>query len=231
MRGWISFLVLGGIKLIVRAFYRRQFTWTPDRSQIQFEKARLLVLLNHTSLYEPLFLSELPTGFLWRIADRIYLPIADVTLKRPIVGRFFKIMLPRVFPITRKSDSSWQNYLDSIQSDDLVMIAAEGRMKRPNGLDKQGKKMTIRAGVADIIERLDGGMLLICHSGGLHHIQKPGQTFPRLFQPIRMHVTEIPILEYKARFEGSARERKLAIVADFQKRLENDTPKGFDLVT
>jgi hypothetical protein len=220
MQRTIAFLILATIKVVVRVFYSREFIWIPDRERVDFNQARLLVLLNHTSLYEPLFLSELPFRFLWLIADKIYLPIADVTLKRPLVGAFFKLMLPRVFPVTRKSDESWQNYLRSIEADDLVMIAAEGRMKRPNGLDKHGKKMSIRGGVADIIERLEGGTMLICHSGGLHHIQKPGQLIPRVFQKIRMKVTVIDIREYKKKFSDHPRERKMQIVEEFQTRLE-----------
>jgi len=226
MRRTFAFLILASIKIIVRVFYTRDFNWKPERDQVDFRQARLLVLLNHTSLYEPLFLSELPFGFLWRIADKIYLPIADVTLKRPIVGAFFKLMLPRVFPITRKSDDSWQNYLNSIQSDDLVIIAAEGRMKRPNGLDKHGKKMSIRGGVADIIDRLDGGTVLICHSGGLHHIQKPGQHLPRLFQKIQMEVTVLDIVNYKKKFSENSRERKIQMVQDLQTRLDAGYPSN-----
>jgi 1-acyl-sn-glycerol-3-phosphate acyltransferase len=225
MRRFFAFFVLASIKTLVRIFYTSEFTWNPKREEIDFDQVRLMVLLNHTSLYEPLFLSELPYAFLWRIADKIYLPIADVTLKRPVVGFFFKLMLPRVFPITRKSDDSWQNYLSSIRVDDLIIIAAEGRMKRPNGLDKNGKKMSIRAGVADIIDRLGPGTILICHSGGLHHIQKPGQLVPRVFQPIRMHVTALDCVQYKKRFSEQARERKIQIVADFQSRLETETPQ------
>ncbi len=225
MRRVFSFAILASIKAVVGVFYRSDFTWNPGRSEIDFDRVRLMVLLNHTSLYEPLFLSELPYGFLWKIADRIYLPIADVTLKRPLVGFFFKLMLPRVFPVTRKSDDSWQRYLASIRGLDLVVIAAEGRMKRPNGLDKHGKKMSIRGGVADIIERLDQGTMLICHSGGLHHIQKPGQTLPRLFQPLRMHVTALDLPAYRKRFSENPRERKIQMTADLQQRLETETPR------
>ena len=225
MRRVFSFFILASIKTLVRIFYFSDFTWTPEREKIDFHHVRLMILLNHTSLYEPLFLSELPYAFLWRIAEKIYLPIADVTLRRPLVGFFFKLMLPRVFPVTRKSDESWQNYLGSIRADDLVIIAAEGRMKRPDGLDKHGKKMSIRGGVADIIERLGDGTILICHSGGLHHIQKPGQRFPAIFKPLRMHVTGIGVLEYRKRFSENTRERKIQIVADLQARLENETPR------
>jgi 1-acyl-sn-glycerol-3-phosphate acyltransferase len=224
MRRVFAFLILAKIKVLVQVFYTRRFTWAPERESMDFDQVRVMILLNHTSLYEPVFLSELPFGFLWRIADKIYLPIADVTLNRPVVGRLFKAMLPRVFPVTRKSDASWQNYLNSIRPGDLVIIAPEGRMKRPNGLDKHGKKMTVKGGVADIIDRLDSGSMLICQSGGLHHIQKPGQWLPKPFQIIRMHVTAIGIPEYKARFSTHSRERKLQIVEDLQLRLDAGLP-------
>ena len=224
MRRVFAFLILAKIKILVQVFYTRRFTWAPGRESIDFDQVRVMILLNHTSLYEPVFLSELPFGFLWRIADKIYLPIADVTLGRPVVGRLFKAMLPRVFPVTRKSDSSWQNYLNSIRPGDLVIIAPEGRMKRPNGLDKYGKKMTVKGGVADIIDRLDFGSMLICQSGGLHHIQKPGQLLPKPFQIIRMHVTAIGIPEYKAKFSANSRERKLQIVEELQLRLDAGLP-------
>jgi hypothetical protein len=50
---------------------------------------------------------------------------------------------------------------------------------------------------------------------------------PRIFQPIRMHVTCIPIIEYKKRFSQNSRERKIQIVADLQQRLEEETPVFF----
>jgi hypothetical protein len=224
MKRILSFLILASIKGLVRIFYFSDFSWTPSRSEIDFDRARVMVFLNHTSLYEPVFLSELPFGFLWKIASRINLPIADMTLKRPIVGMFFRMMLPKVYAITRKSDSSWQGYLGSIERDDLVIIAAEGRMKRPNGLDKHGKKMTVRGGVADIIERIPEGTILLCHSGGLHHIQKPGQLLPKIFQAIRMHVTELEVSAYRAQFSSNPRERKIQMAQDLQERLDQGIP-------
>ncbi len=224
MRRLFAFLILASIKTVTRLFFKEEYTWTPDRNQIDFDRARMIIFLNHTSLYEPVFLSALPYSFLWQIVAHLNLPIADVTLNRPIVGLFFKLMIPKVFSITRKADDSWTQYLNAIDKDDLVIVAPEGRMKRPNGLDKNGKKMSIRGGVADIVERVESGTILLCFSGGLHHIQKPGEFFPKLFKQVRMHVTEIEIQEYKKRFSTNPRERKMQIVQDLQEQLEKECP-------
>ena len=104
------------------------------------------------------------------------------------------------------------------------MIAPEGRMKRPNGLDKFGKAMTIRGGVTDIIEVLNDGGMILALSGGLHHVQAPGQHFPRLFKKISMNFAYLDLQEYKSMFPGSPRERKIGMVQDLQQRLERDCP-------
>lgn len=70
----------------------------------------------------------------------------------------------------------------------------------------------------------EGGMVL-CLSGGLHHVQAPGQLFPKFFKTIRMNLSWIDINEYKKQFPQTPREMKMAVVADLQKRLETDCPK------
>lgn len=223
----IAFCLLSAVKILSHIFYRGEFKWIspyPDRA---WERARLVVLLNHTSLYEPLFLQHLSFLFLWKLIARANVPGADITLNRPIVGRFWKLMLPNISSITRKRDTSWQTYLKSIHPDSLIIIAPEGRMKRPNGLDKFGRPMTVKGGVADILEHLSDGGMIICLSGGLHHVQSPGQSFPRLFKKIQMNFSYIDICEYKKKFENlPPRERKLKITQDLQTRLENDCPKS-----
>ncbi len=97
-------------------------------------------------------------------------------------------------------------------------------MKRPNGFDKFGKPMTVRGGIADIIDSMESGKMVLCLSGGLHHVQIPGQYFPRPFKTIWMNFSHLDIQEYKSQFGENARERKMGIVQDLQKRLENDCP-------
>ena len=134
-------------------------------------------------------------------------------------------MFPNISSVTRKKDHSWDNYLKSIRPDSLILIAPEGRMKRPSGLDKFGKPMTVKGGVADILENINEGAMILCLSGGLHHVQIPGQHFPRLFKTIRMNLAYFDIKDYKDQFQAfSPRERKIKITQDMQAQLEKNCP-------
>jgi hypothetical protein len=224
MRRLTGFLILATIKIVSKIFFPCKYQWLDPVPKYPWKEIRLMVFLNHTSLYEPLFLQILPFRFLWHVSAHFNIPGADVTLKRPLVGRFWKLMVPNIASISRKSDSTWDNYLASIKRDDVVMIAPEGRMKRRNGLDKFGKKMTVRGGVADIIDTMDNGIMVLCLSGGLHHVQTPGQHFPKLFKRIRMNLSYIDIKDYKSTFPPNHREKKIKITQDLQRRLETDCP-------
>ena len=224
MRRFLGFLILSGVKTISWLFYKGKFDWPQGKPENPWQDIRLMVFLNHTSLYEPLFIQVLPYRYLWYLAGHFNIPGADVTLKRPIVGTFWKLMVPNIASISRKMDTTWEAYLESIKKTDVVMIAPEGRMKRPNGLDKFGKRMTVRAGIADIIESMEDGVMLLCLSGGLHHVQSPGEHYPKLFKTISMNLVRLDIKEYKSQFTGSVRERKLSMIHDLQRRLENDCP-------
>lgn len=225
MRRLLAFLILASVKTMSWIFYRGRYKWLEPVPKHKWKDIRLMVFLNHTSLYEPLFSQIIPYSYLWHLAGHFNIPGADVTLDRPLVGTFWKLMVPNIASVSRKKDATWENYLDSIQKDSVVMIAPEGRMKRPNGLDRFGKPMTVRGGVADIIESIDEGHMVLCLSGGLHHVQTPGQHFPKLFRTIEMNFSYIDIREYKAQFPQNPRERKIKIVQDLQRRLENDCPK------
>jgi hypothetical protein len=224
MRRFTAFFILSLVKTFSHLFYRARFQWLGSVPPDPFFKARLFIFLNHTSLYEPLYAQALSYKFLWKLAKLANVPGADTTLNRPLVGRFWKLMLPNIASITRQKDSSWDHYLQTIDPQSIIMIAPEGRMKRPNGLDKNGRPMSVRGGVADIIESLDQGGIILCLSGGLHHVQSPGQLFPRLFKKIRMNLVYLEISDYKKSFSGTNRERKLAIIKDLQNRLEKDCP-------
>lgn len=225
MRRIIGFLILFSVWSISKIFYRGHFRWVGAHPENPWKQTRLIVFLNHTSLYEPLFMRAFPFSYLWYIAGHVNVPGADVTLKRPIVGTFWKLMVPRISPVSRKNDGTWSNYLKTIREDDLVIIAPEGRMKRPSGLDKSGRPMTVKGGVSDIIETLGHGGMVICQSGGLHHVQSPGQIFPRLFKKITMDLYYINISDYLKTFPDNHRERKIEIIRDLQKRLEQNYPK------
>ena len=226
MRKIISFSILSSVKILSHIFFRGKFNWITPAPNKPWSQARLMVFLNHTSLYEPLFIQHLSFSFLWQLVGRVNIPGADITLNRPIVGRFWKMMLPNISSVTRKKDDSWNNYLNSIKPDSMILIAPEGRMKRPGGLDKFGKPMNVKGGVADILENINDGAMILCISGGLHHIQTPGQVFPRLFKTIHMNLAYFDIKEYKEQFQLlSQRERKMKITQDLQVHLENNCPK------
>jgi 1-acyl-sn-glycerol-3-phosphate acyltransferase len=225
MRRLIAFIILASVKTISTLFYRGKFHWLSDQPENPWKKARLIVFMNHTSLFEPLFIQHLSFSTLWYLAGHMNVPGADVTLDRPIVGAFWKLMIPGIASITRRRDNSWHTYMASIREDSVIIIAPEGRMKRPGGLDKFGKPMTIRGGVADILEDLNEGGIILCLSGGLHHVQRPGEHLPRIFKPIEMNFTYLDIRAYKNQFSQNPRERKMQIVRDLQERLVRDCPK------
>jgi hypothetical protein len=225
MKSLISFAFLYLFKVFANLFYRFKIGWPKER--IRWNDVRMIVFLNHTSLMEVLYLGFLPTRFLRRLSKRMVAPGADKTLDRPLVGTLFKLFSPGMTKITRKRDDSWDQFLSSIYKDAVILIAAEGRMKRKNGLDTDGKKMTVRGGVVDILSRLKSGQMVIAYSGGLHHVQVPGEGFPKLFKTIKMNLEAFEIPDYKAMFnsavEGSDEWRK-AMLADLQLRLETKCP-------
>ncbi len=147
-------------------------------------------------------------------------PIAQKTAGRPVVGRFYGLVAKRVISITRERDESWREVLRQIDPDAMVLILPEGRMKRATGLDADGKPMTVRGGIADILETIGEGRMLLAYSGGLHHVQVPGERFPRLFKKIRMRLEVLDIAAYReARMaEGGPRGFKRAVVEDLERR-------------
>lgn len=199
MSKYVSFAILLLIKGFSLVFYRpkgRGIDGGPIPGR-PWDKLRLIVFLNHTSLYEPLFAALLPNRFLWEIANRAVVPVAEKTLQRPVVGRFFKLLIPHPVSITREPDHTWDAVLERIDANSLVIILPEGRMRRRDGLDSSGHPMTSRGGLADILRHMDDGELLMAYSGGLHHIQIPGQVLPRLFRSIRMHFELLDIADYR----------------------------------
>ena len=151
-------------------------------------------------------------------------PAADKTLDRPIVGFFWKLMSPGLVTITRKRDKSWYAFLDAIKRKCIIAIAPEGRMKRKNGLDSNGKPMSIRAGVSEILEELNEGRMMILYSGGLHHVQHPGEFMPRLFKTIKLNIEVLEISEYKKQFSDDPKTRRKEFVADLEARLKQNVP-------
>lgn len=215
---------MAGIKLLATIAYRFKIVWFGRPAFDDWKEIRLIVLLNHTSLFEPLFLRLAPYKFIWKMSKDILLPGADVTMLRPVFGKFIKLLLPGCTPISRKKDETWQYFLSQIKPHSLLAILPEGRMKRKNGLDKMGNSMSVRGGIADIIEVLDKGKILFIYSGGLHHIQSPGEKFPKLFKTISVNLEAIPLIDYKNLMSKGSDNFKQNVMADLNFRLTHLTP-------
>ena len=219
LRSLVVFSLLLGIKVLSRLFYRPDFRWVGEVPPHPWSGHRLVALLNHTSLYEPLFVAGVPVGFLWRIARHGVVPAADKTIRRPLVGILFRLVARHVVPITRERDHTWVAVLQKIDPESMVVMAPEGRIKRANGLDSHGQPMTVRGGIADVLEALGGGRMLLAYSGGLHHVQVPGELLPRPFQTLPMRLEVLDIAEYRRRLGANGeRDLKLAVKRDLERR-------------
>jgi hypothetical protein len=169
---------------------------------------------------------SVPNRFLWRLASHAVVPVADKTISRPLVGRFFRLIIPKPVSITREADDTWRSVLEHLDSEAMLIIFPEGRMKRATGLDKQGRAMTVRGGIADILRQHAGGPMLIAYNGGMHHIQVPGQHLPRLFKTIRIRFEGLEIESY-SRSIGSdlkSAEFKRAVRQDLDGRRDLHCP-------
>jgi hypothetical protein len=193
-----------------------------------------MAFLNHTSLYEPVLAGFAPYPLLWRFAWHGVLPVAEKTMRRRI-GLFFRFLARNVVLVTRQRDHTWSELLNRIDRRAIVMILPEGRMMRRNGLDAAGREMTIRGGIADVLDVLEDGLMLIVYSGGLHHVQAPGELLPRPFRTIRARVELVDIAEYKRQLSGGGdlEQFKSAVIADLTRRrdsycpvLENSSVRG-----
>jgi hypothetical protein len=93
-------------------------------------------------------------------------------------------------------------------------------MKRANGLDADGNPMTVRGGVADLLQDIEGGRMLIAYSGGLHHVQVPSQLIPRPFKTLKMQIESWDILRYKSMLldQGGKEHFKQSVITDLETR-------------
>lgn len=207
---FFRFFVLMTVKVTSALSFRFDVRWFgPKPHGRAWRDVRLVVILNHTSLLEPLYAAVLPIGFLWRIARRGMFPAADLTMNRPIAGRIFRILAPQVISLTRKRDTSWQKFLDQINPESVMLFLPEGRMKRINGLDKHGKPMTVRGGIVDVLQLLGHGKMLITVSGGLH--------FLRFRKRLQLRLTTVDIAAYLRQFTEAGQVNVKAIINDLER--------------
>jgi 1-acyl-sn-glycerol-3-phosphate acyltransferase len=224
--GTLNLALLLGVRYLSRTCYRFDVDWVSPPPEDPWADLSLLAILNHTSLYEPLFAGAVPNRLMREIARRGVVPVAEKTLRRPLVGSFFRLVAPTVIPVTRMRDESWLDFSRAVAPGSLVVILPEGRMKRTTGLDAEGNPMTVRGGIADVLRALPGGRFLIVYSGGLHHVQAPGETFPRLFKTLRMRLESLDVEAYREELLGRVGERgfKQAVVRDLEARRDCHCP-------
>ena len=226
IRSVLVFSLLVFLKYLSRIFYRHDFAFIGPTPADPWANLRLVVFLNHTSLFEPVFLGGVPNRFIWRLAAHGVVPAADKTTGRPLVGLLFKFVAHHVIPVTRERDHTWFAVLQRIDPQSMVVIAPEGRMKRANGLDLQGKPMTVRGGIADIMSAVKQGRVLLAYSGGLHHVQIPGR-MPRIFKTVRMRIENVELADYIAdrTREGGAENFKKTVMKDLDRRRDEHAPE------
>ena len=214
------------LKYLSKIFYRHDFSFVGDVPENPWRNHRLVAFLNHTSLFEPVFLGGCPNSFIWRLAAHGVVPAAVKTTGRPLVGIVFKFVAHRVIAITRERDDTWFKVLNSIDPNSMVIIAPEGRMKRANGLDLQGNPMTVRGGIADILMSVREGRMLLAYSGGLHHVQVPGH-IPNVFKTVRMRLEVVEVAKYIEEMmrRGGADEFKKNVRLDLDRRRDFYCPE------
>lgn len=227
MRSWATYSFLLAIKAISRLLYRVDMPWIAGAPDDPWEDVRLVAILNHTSLFEPLYAGGVPNRFLRDVAERGLVPVARKTAVRPFVGRFFTRVARNVVPVTRERDETWDAFLSRIESDrTMVLMLPEGRMKRSSGLDAHGQALTVRGGIADVMQRLDSGRMIFAYSGGLHHVQAPGEGFPRLFRRLIMRLESLDLESYREEMVRRAGSDgfKRAVVEDLTRRRDRYCP-------
>jgi hypothetical protein len=213
------FSVLVLLKYVSKIFYRHDFAFVGNPPPKPWKGLRIVAFLNHTSLFEPVFLGLVPNSFIWRLAAHGVVPAAEKTTGRPLVGLVFKFVAHHVIAITRERDQTWFTVLNTIDPQSMVVLAPEGRMKRDTGLDVNGNRMTVRGGIADVLLAVKEGPFFIAYSGGLHHVQHPGRP-PRLFKTVRLRAENIDIGEYIAAMsaDGGPEQFKKNVMRDLERR-------------
>lgn len=227
MRNFLVYLLLLAIKGLSKIFYRHEVEWVDPPRTDPWRDLRVIALLHHTSLYEPIFAAAAPNRLLREVALHGVVPVARKTAARPLVGTFFRLVAGHVIPITRERDHTWEEVCRRIRDPSAVLvILPEGRMMRRTGLDAHGNPMTVRGGIADILRTVPGGRMLLAYSGGLHHVHAPGDRFPRPFRRVRLRLEVLEIERYRRELLRAAGEEgfKAAVVEDLTRRRDRHCP-------
>lgn len=228
MSNFLRYLLLLTVRAVSLVFWRKEVRWVGEPvAGNRWKGIRVVTILNHTSLFEWVFAAVPPPSFFRDLAFHGVVPVAEKTLRRRFVGAFFSTVAAHVVPISRQRDHTWNTVLSKVDDEEaMVVILPEGRMMRADGLDKEGRPMTLRGGIADILRAVPDGRMLLAYSGGLHHVQVPGQRFPNLFRTIRMNLEVVDLAAYrKARLaEGGEEGFRAAVIRDLTARRDRYCP-------
>ena len=221
----IRFFILLVLKSLRYFLYPTQVQWVNDQKVKSWKDVRLVVLLNHTSLAEFIYAGVFPISYMWRHSKHLVFPIADITYDRFLFGRFLRQLAPDVPSLSRKKDQSWFRFLEALKEKSILIFAPEGRMKRRNGLDKNGKPMTTRGGICDVLQKMKAGKLVFVYSAGLHHVLAPGDRYPKIFKRIKVRMEVVDIGNYIKRFNlESGRLDKRALCKNLEERRDKFCP-------
>jgi 1-acyl-sn-glycerol-3-phosphate acyltransferase len=217
MQAVLRFMLLLLVKVISRLSFRFEVEWVGTPPPRPWHQLRVVAVLNHTSLYEPIFAAIVPVHVLWRLARHGVVPIADKTMERPAIGWIFRHVGGCVVAVSRKRDDTWRRVLECFEDPKAItVIFPEGRMLRRTGLDIDGQPLTVRGGVADLLAGVPDGRMLLAYSGGLHHVAAPGEGVPRLFRRVAMRLEVVDIPTYREQL-GSVQTP-----AEFRRRVVDD---------
>lgn len=204
LRALPVFFFLLAIRTAARLLYRFDVEWVGRPGRDPYRDLRMIALLNHTSLYEPLYAALFPLRMLWAVALGGVVPIASKTMDRPGAGLVLRLVSGRVVSVTRRRDGTWDEVLrHACDPRSIALICPEGRMLRPNGLDSEGKPMTVRGGIADLLAEMPGGRMFVIYSGGLHHVAAPGDRVPRFFRRIPVRLEVLDVAAYRTALGGA----------------------------
>lgn len=222
----LRFVLLYLLKFSRYWCYPTTSQWVSSPPDKNWKDVRLILILNHTSLVEFVYTTAMPTKFLWQMAQRLVFPVADSSLQKP-QGKMLKLFAPRIASLSRKRDETWQGFLELLASDSILIFMPEGRMKRPDGLDKDGQPMTVKSGICDLLPQFSGENMIIAYSGGLHHVMAPGQSFPRPFRKLAVNLESINVDKYLASFAdiSDEKQRRDAICRDLEQRRDKHCPQ------
>lgn len=222
----LRFLVLCWVKFSRYWCYPTKLHWISPPPDKNWQDVRLILILNHTSLVEFVYATVMPTPFLWQMSQRLVFPVADSSLQKP-EGKMLRLFAPRVASLSRKRDDTWQDFVGQLESDSILIFMPEGRMKRLNGLDKNGEPMTVKSGICDLLPKFTGENMIIAYSGGLHQVMAPGQVFPRPFRKLAVNLESVNVDDYLAGFAHieDEKQRRDAICRDLEQRRDQHCPQ------